>query len=141
MIHHDRSAVGWVSDTIDQLSDESPIPDWRRSVPVDGGRAMRNRSISSLALAAMFGLALLTMSCVGLGLAARGGQLPAIDWAIPVGDYHVLLVHNGPTFSCSPHALHDSCRPRQVRYEFYLHYISPYGHRLLVSFQTQAPEN
>jgi hypothetical protein len=87
----------------------------------------------------MLALALVVMSCSALGVAARAGALPSFDWQVPTGAYERLLIHNGPTFSCSPYALRDSCSHRSARYEFYIHYITPERDQELIWFLTQAP--
>jgi hypothetical protein len=101
---------------------------------------MRKRLMPAMALVAILGLALLAISCVSLGLATRAGMLPTLDWQISTGPYQTLLIHNGPTYSCSPYALRDSCDHRSVSYEFYVHYITPTQNRVLVWFATRAPE-
>jgi hypothetical protein len=103
-------------------------------------KRMRKRLVSAATLAAIVGVALLAISCASLGLATRAGMLPPLDWQITAGPYQALLIHNGPTYACSPYALRDSCDHRSVSYEFYVHYITPTQNRVLVWFATKAPE-
>ncbi|HEX5689487.1 MAG TPA: hypothetical protein VFX76_05770 [Roseiflexaceae bacterium] len=93
----------------------------------------------SAVLVAIVAVVLATTSCSLLGVAVRAGSLPAFDWQVPTGPYQRLLIHNGPTFSCSPYALRDSCGHRSARYEFYIHYISPEQNRELLWMLTRAP--
>jgi hypothetical protein len=98
---------------------------------------MGNRSVVVLVVTAALGLIILAGSCAGAGIALRAGLAPALDWRIPAGDYRVLLIHNGPTITCS--GLRDSCRRQRVRYEFYIHYITPSADRALIWIPTTAP--
>ena len=98
----------------------------------------RARTRSAAALAVALVLALLAIGCSTFGLAARAGALPAFDVQVPTGAYQRLLIHNGPTFACSPYALRDSCNHRSARYEFYIHYITPEQDRQLIWFLTEA---
>jgi len=98
---------------------------------------MRDRRIVVLAVAAALGLTVLVGSCAGAGMAVRAGLAPALDWRIPAGNYRALLIHNGPTITCV--GLRDSCRRRLVRYEFYVHYITPSSDRVLIWVPTDAP--
>jgi hypothetical protein len=98
---------------------------------------MRDRRIVVLVLAAVLGLIVLVGSCAGAGVAVRAGLAPALEWRIPTGDYRILLIHNGPTITCA--GLRDSCRRRLVRYEFYVHYITPSADRVLIWMPTDAP--
>jgi hypothetical protein len=100
---------------------------------------MDDRQTARLVAASVLGLVVLIASCAGPAIAVQAGLMPALDWQIPTGAYHVLLIHNGPTVSCAPRALHDSCGPRQVHHEFYIHYITPEGDRQLVWFPIRAP--
>ena len=99
----------------------------------------RRRIVPPAALMAVVAAMLITLSCSALGVAVRAGALPAFDWHIPTGPYQHMLIHNGPTFSCSPYALRDSCSHRSARYEFYIHYITPEQDRELFWWPTQAP--
>lgn len=98
---------------------------------------MRNRSVFVLAITAVLGLMILVGSCASAGIAVRAGLAPALDWRIPAGDYRILLIHNGPSITCA--GLRDSCRRRLVRYEFYIHYITPSSDRALIWIPTAAP--
>ena len=100
---------------------------------------MRDRSARILALVSVICLALLLVSCAGTSIMARAGLLPPLDWQIKTGAYHVLLIHNGPTVSCVPRSLRDSCVHRRVSNDFYIHYITPDGDRLLVWFPILDP--
>jgi len=101
---------------------------------------MRDRRPSShvLALSGALLLALLVMGCAGAGLAARAGFMPAVDWQIRTGEHRVLLIHNGPTTSCRPFSLRDSCRRQVVRHEFYVHYITPDADHRLIWFEIRG---
>jgi hypothetical protein len=98
---------------------------------------MRDRRIVVLALTAAIGLMMLVGSCAGAGIVVRAGLAPTLDWRIPAGNYRILLIHNGPTITCA--GLRDSCRRRQVRYEFYVHYITPSTDRVLIWMPTDSP--
>ena len=98
---------------------------------------MRYRRIVMLAVAATLGLMMLVCGFAGAGIAVRAGLGPALDWRIPTGNYRALLIHNGPTITCA--GLRDSCRRRLVRYEFYIHYITPSSDRVLIWMPTDAP--
>jgi hypothetical protein len=98
---------------------------------------MRDRRIVVLIVAAAIGAIMLAASCAGAGAMVRAGRAPALDWRIPAGDYRILLIHNGPTITCA--GLRDSCRRQLVRYEFYVHYITPTADRVLIWVPTDAP--
>src|SRR5262245_11977612 len=98
---------------------------------------MRDRRIVVLVLAAAISTIMLVGSCVGAGVAVRAGLAPALEWRIPAGDYRILLIHNGPTITCA--GLRDSCRRQLVRYEFYVHYITPSADHVLIWVPTDAP--
>jgi hypothetical protein len=100
---------------------------------------LRDRYARILALVSVICLALLLVSCAGASVVARAGLLPPLDLQIETSAYHVLLVHNGPTVSCVPRSLRDSCVHRRVSNEFYIHYITPDGDRLLVWFPILDP--
>ena len=98
---------------------------------------MRERRGGWLAGIGAIALLALTLACAGGGLAVRAGLGPALDLQVPLGSYQFLLIHNGPTARC--YGLRDSCRRQVVRYEFYVHYITPTSDRLLVWVPTAAP--
>ena len=99
---------------------------------------MRDRRVVAWALAATICLLVLLVSCTGVGLAVHSGRAPAVDWQIPLGSYRTVLIHNGPTISCA-RGLRDSCRRQLVRYEFYVHYMTPTADRTLIWVPTTAP--
>jgi hypothetical protein len=99
---------------------------------------MRERRMSLLLMLIAGGVLILTLGCAGTGLAVRAGLAPALDLQIPTGAYRMLLIHNGPSFYCAPYGLHDNCR-RRVRYEFYVHYITPTTDRVLIWVPTMKP--
>ena len=100
---------------------------------------MRDRRARfGLLMGALVALALL-LGCGGAGLVVRAGLAPPLDLRIPTGSYQALLIHNGPTFVCSPLSLRDGCTHRSVQYEFSVHYVSPTGDRTLVWLPTPAP--
>lgn len=84
-------------------------------------------------------LLVLLAGCGGAGLAVRAGLAPAFDLRIPTGSYQALLIHNGPTFVCSPLSLRDSCGHRSAQYDFSIHYITPTGDHTLAWLSTPAP--
>jgi hypothetical protein len=98
---------------------------------------MRNRRVILLAITGALGLILLLAACTSANLAVRAGLAPVVDWKIQIGDYRILLIHNGPTTTC--YGLRDSCRRRLVRHEFYVHYITPSADRVLIWVPTAAP--
>lgn len=99
---------------------------------------MHYRRMPLLLTLILGGLLILVLGCASTGLAVRAGLAPALDLQIPTGAYQLLLIHNGPTFYCAPYGLHDSCRSR-VRYEFYVHYITPTADRVLIWVPTTRP--
>ena len=86
----------------------------------------------------IFCLLLLVASCTGVGRAVQAGRAPAVDWRIPLGAYRTVLIHNGPTISCA-RGLRDSCQRQLVRYEFYVHYMTPSADHTLIWLPTAAP--
>lgn len=99
---------------------------------------MRDRRTLAWIFASAFCLVMLVLSCAGTGLAVRAGAAPSVNWRIPLGSYRTVLIHNGPTFSCA-RGLRDSCQHQIVRYEFYVHYMTPTADRTLIWVPTQAP--
>lgn len=100
---------------------------------------MRDRRSAGLLAAGLLALLVLLGSCASGAAAARAGAMPMFDWQIPLGSYRALVVHNGPTTECHPFSLRESCHQQVVRYDFYIHYITPEADRTLLWFVTTPP--
>ena len=85
-------------------------------------------------------LMVLSIGCVGGGVAVGTGVVPTFDWQfdqLDVTSQHRLLIHNVPIGPICPTAPPDvDCAWRSSgRHRFSIHYITSREHRLLVSFE------
>lgn len=99
-------------------------------------RVAPSRASRMLLAAGALTLLVLFGSCGAGGMAARAGALPAFDWAIQLGQFRVLTIHNGPVIACHPRSFRDSCHQQMIRRDFSISYITPEAGRTLFAFET-----
>ena len=83
------------------------------------------------------GLALVIIGSLVFGVAVRVGIAPDFDQPITLAAHHILVIHNGPTPTCTfiPNPPQHDCfwsgRERRI---FSVDYLTPYGVQSLLWF-------
>jgi len=103
-------------------------------------RALANRIDLGrmFAVAVKTGLALVVTGSLIFGVAARAGIAPDFDQRIALDAQHILVIHNGPTPTCTfipTPPQHDCFWPGSERRQFSVDYLTPHGVHSLVWFQ------
>src|SRR6266498_5619542 len=94
-----------------------------------------------LAVVVTIGLALVISGSLVFGVTVRAGIAPNFDQRIALDAQHILVIHNGPSPTCSfiPNPpQHDCFWPGPERREFSVDYVTPHGVRSLVWFGLPA---
>lgn len=92
----------------------------------------------TLAVLVTIGLALVITVSLVLGVAVGTGIAPTFDQSIALDAQHMLVIHNGPSPTCSfiPNPpQHDCFWPGSERREFSIDYLTPHGVQSLVWFR------
>jgi hypothetical protein len=84
------------------------------------------------------GLVFVITASLVFGVAVRTGSAPEFDQQIVLNPQHILVIHNGPSPSCTstPNPpQHDCFRPGRPPREFSVYYLAPQGARSLLWFR------
>ncbi len=109
---------------------------FHRFVPPGAQAAHRLGRI--LAVVVTIGLALVISGSLVFGVTVRAGIAPNFDQRIALDAQHILVIHNGPSPTCSfiPNPpQHDCFWPGSQRRQFSIDYLTPQGVQLLVWFR------
>jgi hypothetical protein len=96
----------------------------------------------TLAVVVTSGLVLVIIGSLVFGVAVRAGIAPDFDQRNALDAQHTLLIHNGPSPTCSfiPNPpQHDCFWPGSERRVFSVDYVTPKGVRSLVWFRLPEP--
>ncbi|MFL5800870.1 MAG: hypothetical protein ACJ8CR_03935 [Roseiflexaceae bacterium] len=94
--------------------------------------------VRTLAMVVTIGLALVTTVSLAFSVAVSVGIAPEFDQQIRLNAQHSLVIHNGPSPTCTsiPNPpQHDCFRPGPEPREFSVDYLTPHGVRSLVWFR------
>jgi hypothetical protein len=110
-----------------------------QSITLNRGTLVRRLDLShTLAAVVKLGLALLIAGSIIFGIAMQVGIAPEFDERIVIAAQHSLVIHNGPSPTCTfiPNPpQHDCFAPSLERREFSVDYLTPHGVRSLVLFR------
>ena len=110
-----------------------------RSIELNPGTLVQRADLGRVLVAAVkIGVALVITFSLVFGVGVRAGIAPQFDQQIALDARHTLVIHNGPSPTCTsiPNPpQHDCFWPGPERREFSVDYLTPYGVRSLVWFR------
>jgi hypothetical protein len=84
-------------------------------------------------------LAVLLLSCAGVGVALYAHIVSAFTWHLPLYEHVALIIHSGAVPGCPPILQATCSKVTPDHYAFYIHYVIQGAEHELISISRTGP--